>query len=66
MIEWFVNVWGPALVLIGVWYFMMRLLMKGTTAQKAQVVEMQRQNETQLRVADSLQRIATALEQRKP
>ncbi len=64
IVEWFINVWGPALVVLAVWFLMMRLMMKGTTAQKAQVAEMQRQNETQVRIADSLQRIADALEKR--
>ena len=58
MIEWFVNVWGPALAIIGIWFLLMRQMMKGTVAQRAQVAEMQRQN-------DLLERIATALEQRK-
>ncbi len=66
MIEWFINVWGPALVVLGVWFLMMRLMMKGSTAQKAQVAEMQRQSDAHARIAECLDRIATALEQRKP
>jgi ATP-dependent Zn protease len=55
----------PILLLIGVWIFFMRQMKKGKPAVETQLACMQAQVEETRRMNATLERIATALEERR-
>jgi ATP-dependent Zn protease len=61
-----ISLWLPFLILIGVWIFFMNRMRGGSSWQNKCLEVMKAQTESQAAIARSLERIATALEQKQP
>ena len=61
-----ISQWLPFIILIVVWMLFMSRFRRASTFQKDCLAEMKAQTATQADIARNLERIAAALEQRKP